>query len=121
MYQMSEAILMAFSTASSSATLPVTMECAEHKAGISKRSTEFVIPLGAALVSGGFAMMSYINDPIGLYVAMGLLIVNGSMSMSYIVHSMFLPNWFVRNRGLAFGIAFSGVGVGASCGQNAPA
>ncbi len=73
----------------------------------------FVIPLGAALVSGGFAMMSYINDPIGLYVAMGLLIVNGSMSMSYIVHSMFLPNWFVRNRGLAFGIAFSGVGVGA--------
>ena len=33
--------------------------------------------------------------------------------MSYIVHSMFLTNWFVRNRGLAVGIAFSGVGVGA--------
>ncbi len=35
------------------------------------------------------------------------------MAMSYIGHSMFLPNWFVRNRGLAVGIAFSGVGFGA--------
>ena len=33
--------------------------------------------------------------------------------MSYSVHSQFLPNWFVRNRALAIGIAFSGVGVGA--------
>lgn len=73
----------------------------------------FVIPLGALLVAGGFVLLRVITDPIGLYVAMGLLIVNGSMAMSYIVHSMFLPNWFVRNRGLAVGIAFSGVGVGA--------
>ncbi len=72
-----------------------------------------VIPLGALLVAGGFLMMSVITDPIGLYIAMGLLIVNGSMSMSYIVHSMFLPKWFVRNRGLAVGLAFAGVGVGA--------
>lgn len=72
-----------------------------------------VIPLGALMVGGGFVMLTVITDPIGLYVAMGLLIVNGSMCMSYIVHSMFLTNWFVRNRGLAVGIAFSGVGVGA--------
>ena len=58
-------------------------------------------------------MLTVITDPIGLYIAVGLLIVNGSMAMSYIVHSMFLPNWFVRNRGLAVGIAFSGVGVGS--------
>ena len=72
-----------------------------------------VVPAGALFVAGGSVMMTVIDDPIGLYVAMGLLIVNGSMAMSYIVHSMFLPNWFVRNRGLAVGIAFSGVGVGA--------
>lgn len=72
-----------------------------------------VIPLGAVMVAGGFVLLTVITDPIGLYVAMGLLIVNGSMCMSYIVHSMFLTNWFVRNRGFAVGIAFSGVGVGA--------
>ena len=49
MYQMSQALLTAFSTASSSATLPVTMQCAVEKAGVSKRSTEFVLPLGATV------------------------------------------------------------------------
>jgi Na+/H+-dicarboxylate symporter len=55
MMQMSQALLTAFSTASSSATLPVTMECTEA-AGISKRSTEFVIPLGATINMDGTAL-----------------------------------------------------------------
>jgi MFS family permease len=33
--------------------------------------------------------------------------------MSFTAQSLFLPNWFVRRRGLAISIAFSGVGVGA--------
>jgi len=70
------------------------------------------IPLGAVLVAGGYAYLATITSPVGLYLAMGLLIVNGSMAMSYIVHSIFLPNWFVRHRGLAVGIAFAGVGIG---------
>ena len=56
MGQMSQALLTAFSTASSSATLPVTMECAEKKAGVSKRSTEFVLPLGATINMDGTAL-----------------------------------------------------------------
>jgi Na+/H+-dicarboxylate symporter len=56
MVHMSQAILTAFSTASSSATLPVTMECANIKAGISKRSTEFVLPLGATINMDGTAL-----------------------------------------------------------------
>jgi Na+/H+-dicarboxylate symporter len=56
MMQMSQAILTAFSTASSTATLPVTMECAESQAGISKRSTEFVLPLGATINMDGTAL-----------------------------------------------------------------
>ncbi len=55
LFQMSKALLTAFSTASSSATLPVTMECAEE-AGVSKRSTEFVIPLGATINMDGTAL-----------------------------------------------------------------
>ena len=56
MYHMSQALLTAFSTASSSATLPVTMECANLKAGISKRSTKFVLPLGATINMDGTAL-----------------------------------------------------------------
>ncbi len=56
MYQMSQALLTAFSTASSSATLPVTMQCAVEKAGVSKRSTEFVLPLGATVNMDGTAL-----------------------------------------------------------------
>lgn len=53
---MSQAVLTAFSTASSSATLPVTMECAVDKAGISEKSTKFVLPLGATINMDGTAL-----------------------------------------------------------------
>ena len=54
--RMLQAVLTAFSTASSSATLPVTMECAQDNAGVSKRSTEFVLPLGATINMDGTAL-----------------------------------------------------------------
>lgn len=54
--QMSQAILTAFSTASSTATLPVSMECAETRAGVSRQSTEFVLPLGATINMDGTAL-----------------------------------------------------------------
>ena len=52
---MSSAMLMAFSTASSSATLPVTLECLE-KGGVSNRTTSFVLPLGATVNMDGTAL-----------------------------------------------------------------
>ena len=72
--KISQALLTAFSTASSSATLPVTMECAE-KAGISKRSTEFVIPLGATINMDGTALYEaaaaiFIAQAIGIDLSM---------------------------------------------------
>ena len=54
--QMSEALLTAFSTASSSATLPVSMECAERRARVSRRAVEFVLPLGATVNMDGTAL-----------------------------------------------------------------
>ena len=56
MRNMSRALLTAFSTASSSATLPVTMECATQQAGVSKRSVDFVLPLGATINMDGTAL-----------------------------------------------------------------
>jgi Na+/H+-dicarboxylate symporter len=52
----SPALLTAFSTASSSATLPVTMECVEKKVGVSNRISSFVIPLGATVNMNGTAL-----------------------------------------------------------------
>ncbi|RXK85039.1 dicarboxylate/amino acid:cation symporter [Chlorobaculum sp. 24CR] len=50
------ALFTAFSTASSSATLPLTIECAEEKNGISKRTAGFVLPLGATVNMDGTAL-----------------------------------------------------------------
>lgn len=53
---MSVALLTAFTTSSSSATLPLTMECAEKKAGISNKISSFVLPLGATVNMDGTAL-----------------------------------------------------------------
>ena len=53
---MSPAMLTAFSTASSSATLPITMECVEKGAGVSNRVSSFVLPLGATVNMNGTAL-----------------------------------------------------------------
>lgn len=51
-----EAPLVAFSTSSSSATLPVTMETAEEKIGVSPEVSSFVLPLGATINMDGTAL-----------------------------------------------------------------
>ena len=48
--------LFAFSTSSANATLPLTMETAEHKLGISKSVSSFVLPLGATINMDGTAL-----------------------------------------------------------------
>lgn len=53
---MAPALLTAFSTASSSGTLPLTMECVEKQAGVSNRTSSFVLPLGATINMDGTAL-----------------------------------------------------------------
>jgi Na+/H+-dicarboxylate symporter len=53
---MREALLLAFSTASSSGTLPVTMRCVQDNAGVSKRTASFTLPLGATVNMDGTAL-----------------------------------------------------------------
>jgi len=53
---MANAMAMAFSTSSSGATLPVTMDCVENKVGASNRVTSFVLPLGATINMDGTAL-----------------------------------------------------------------
>jgi proton glutamate symport protein len=54
--RMGTPLLTAFSTSSSSATLPVTLNAVETQAGVSKRVSGFVIPLGATLNMNGTAL-----------------------------------------------------------------
>ncbi|NEM98312.1 dicarboxylate/amino acid:cation symporter [Pontibacter burrus] len=48
--------MLAFSTSSSAATLPATMECAEKNLGINKEITSFVLPLGATVNMDGTSL-----------------------------------------------------------------
>src|SRR5689334_1968303 len=53
---MADALTTAFSTSSSAATLPVTIECMEEKARVPRRITSFVLPIGANVNTDGSAL-----------------------------------------------------------------
>ncbi|MCB0817666.1 MAG: dicarboxylate/amino acid:cation symporter [Flavobacteriales bacterium] len=52
----SPAQLLAFSTSSSAATLPVTMDCVEENIGVSKTTASFVLPIGATVNMDGTSL-----------------------------------------------------------------
>lgn len=54
--EMAPVLLTAFSTASSSATLPLSMETVEERAGVSKKTCSFTLPLGATVNMDGTAL-----------------------------------------------------------------
>jgi MFS family permease len=77
------------------------------------RGPRFVIQTGVLLTVAGLLGATWISTSWHLYLTLGLLVGLGANCLGYSVHSQFLPNWFVRRRALAIGIAFAGVGVGS--------
>ncbi len=78
--QVKEALLIAFSTSSSSATLPVSMEVAEKKAGIKKKVAGFVLPLGATINMDGTALYEaiaamFVASFYGIHLSIGEQII----------------------------------------------
>lgn len=69
---MIDPLFMAFSTSSSGATLPVTIDAVENKVGASNRVTSFVLPMGATVNMDGTA----------LYECVGVLFVAQAMGVS---------------------------------------
>jgi len=70
------ALTTAFSTASSSATLPVTIECAEENNQVSRKSALFVLPLGATVNMDGTALYEsvaalFIAQMMGIHLGFG--------------------------------------------------
>jgi MFS family permease len=72
-----------------------------------------VMELGVVLMAAGFLLAPFTSEPWHLYLTIGALVGAGSVCLGYSGQSLFLPNWFVRRRGLAVGIAFAGVGIGS--------
>lgn len=77
---MAQALLTAFSTASSSATLPITVECARTNNKISDRTSGFVLPLGATINMDGTALYEavaviFIAQSLGIDLNMGQMVV----------------------------------------------
>lgn len=56
MKNMSTALMTAFSTSSSGATLPLTINCVEEKSGVSHKISSFTLPLGATINMDGTAL-----------------------------------------------------------------
>ena len=78
-----------------------------------RRGPRAVMLLGVALAGSGLGLAPLVTAPWHLYLTLGVLVGGGTVCLGYTGHALFLPNWFVRRRGLATGVAFSGVGVGA--------
>jgi MFS family permease len=72
-----------------------------------------VMEFGVLLMAGGLLLAPLTTQPWHLYLTMGLMVGGGSVCLSYTGQSLYLPNWFIRRRGLAIGIAFAGVGIGS--------
>ena len=68
--------LLGFSTSSSAATLPVTMDCAENKLGVDKEISSFVLPIGATVNMDGTSVYQavaavFIAQAFGLDLSIG--------------------------------------------------
>ena len=73
---MRPALLLAFSTSSSSATLPVTMRSVQENAGVSKRVASFTLPLGSTVNMDGTALYEcvaviFVAQVMGIHLGLG--------------------------------------------------
>src|SRR5215471_18097009 len=78
-----------------------------------RRGPRVVIEIGVGVMAAGLLLAPLVRQPWHLYATLGVLVSGGTNCLGYTGQSLFLPNWFVRRRGFAMSVAFSGVGVGA--------
>ena len=78
-----------------------------------KHGPLLIIQAGVVTTACGLLLAALVTRPWHLYLTLGVLVGGGSVCLGYTGQSLYLPNWFVRRRGLAMSIAFSGVGIGS--------
>ncbi|MBT3226287.1 MAG: MFS transporter [Deltaproteobacteria bacterium] len=72
----------------------------------------WVIPFGSVLLAAALILTSRAQELWHFYLAYSFFASIGVSLIGFTSHSAFLPNWFERKRGLAVGIAMSGIGFG---------
>jgi MFS family permease len=77
------------------------------------KGPRLVVECGVAVLIAGLVLATLAHEAWQFYATLGILVGIGGNLLGYGVQSVVLPNWFVRRRGLAIGIAFSGVGIGS--------
>jgi len=90
----------------------VTSELVAEAARRHELSPAATCAVGRALTSG-LLLATLVSRPWHLYATLGVLVGGGGNCLGYTGQSLFLPNWFVRRRGLALSLTFSGVGAGS--------
>jgi MFS family permease len=80
---------------------------------IDRRGPRIVVEVGIAVMGAGLLLATLAHEPWQLYLTLGAMCGGGVNCFTYTTQSTYLPNWFVRRRGLAISIAFSGVGIGS--------
>ena len=70
-----------------------------------------VMAIGAISMGTGFLLLSQVNNVYQLYLVISLFIGFGASSMGNLATSKLVTNWFVTRRGMALGIAASGVSL----------
>ena len=79
---------------------------------IDRYGPRWLIPAGALWLAGMLWLVSGASTIPQFYLIYGLGAAIGVSFIGFVPHATILPRWFVRRRGLAVGIAMSGIGVG---------
>jgi len=93
---MADAIALAFSTCSSSATLPIAMTCIQKKIGVSRNIASFVMPLGSILNMNGAAIFQgmgaiFVAQAFGIELSWSSLVVLVVTAMFSVIGAAGIP------------------------------
>lgn len=116
---MAPALLTAFSSSSSAATLPVTIDCIENRAGVSHRVSGFVLPIGANVNTDGSALYEcaaalFIAQAYGLELGLAEQFIIVSMALFTAIGVAGIPSASLVALGLilgAIGLPLEGIGL----------
>jgi len=115
----SPAILTAWSTASSAATLPITMDCLQKRAGVDRKIGNFVLPLGATVNMDGTALYEsvaviFIAELLGIHLTISTQIIIFVTATLAAIGAAAIPGAGMVTMGIvltAAGLPLEGIGL----------